>query len=216
MQRRELASRIEHTNLAPAARASDIERLCREAVDYGFVAVCVNPVRVELAVSLVTGTPVETCTVVGFPAGAHRAPAKALEARMAIDAGATAIDMVANSGLLLDGRGDEYAADIQTVRNAMGSSAILKVIIEAPLLGTAAIVEAARLAVEAGADYIKTSTGVYAETRLEDVRLLKSTLPAHIRIKAAGGIRNAEFALALIEAGASRLGTSKSVQIVRE
>ncbi|MBI5867051.1 MAG: deoxyribose-phosphate aldolase [candidate division Zixibacteria bacterium] len=216
MLNRALASYIEHTNLAPAARISEIERLCAEAIDNAFAAVCVNPVRVALAASVLSGRPIEVCSVVGFPTGAHTTQAKALEARMAVEAGAGCVDMVANSGLLLDGKTREYANDILSVGNAIGANTTLKVIIEASLLESSAIVEAARLAVEAGANYIKTSTGVYGTARLEDVRLLKSLLPAHVRIKAAGGIRNADFALSLIEAGASRLGTSKSVQILSE
>ncbi len=216
MLRRALASYIEHTNLAPEARTPDIERLCAEAVDNAFAAVCVNPVRVALAASLLSGKSIEVCSVVGFPTGAHTTQAKALEARMAVEAGAHCVDMVANAGLLLDGRTREYANDILSVRNIIGANTTLKVIIEASLLEPSAIIEAARLAVEAGVNYVKTSTGVYGTVRLEDVRLLKSLLPVHVRIKAAGGIRNADFAIALIEAGASRLGTSKSLQILSE
>jgi len=216
MNRDDLASRIEHACLTPNATGLDIERLCSEAREWRFAAVCVHPMRVAAAVACLAGSHTEVCAVVGFPSGAHDSLTKAQEAQQAAGRGATAIDMVAGSGFLLDGDARAYADDIVAVRRAIGDGLILKVIIEAPLLGRSEIVQAARLAVQSGADYVKTSTGVYAQARLEDVRLLRSLLPAHTRIKAAGGIRTAAFALDLIAAGADRIGTSRSVEMIRE
>jgi deoxyribose-phosphate aldolase len=216
MNRDDLASRIEHACLMPNATAADIGRLCAEAREWRFAAVCVHPARVAAAVACLTGSHTGVCAVVGFPSGAHDSLTKAHEAQRAAGNGVTAIDMVAGSGLLLDGDVRAYAEDIVAVRRAIGDRLILKVIIEAPLLGPHLMVEAARLAVQSGADYVKTSTGVYAQARLEDVRLLRSVLEPRIKIKAAGGIRTAAFALDLIVAGADRIGTSRSVEIIQE
>jgi deoxyribose-phosphate aldolase len=212
----ELASRIEHANLAPHATSADIGRLCDEVRTYGFAAVCVHPVRVGAAAACLAGTRTEICSVVGFPSGAHETMVKAREAGRCVEMGAVAIDMVASGGLLLDGDARGYADDILAVRRAIGDNVVLKVIIEAPLLGSSGVVEASRLAAESGADYIKTSTGVYAQARLEDVRLLRRVLAPWIKIKAAGGIRTVASALELVAAGADRIGSSSSVAIVRE
>ena len=216
MTAEELASRIEHTDLAPGSAEADIARLCDEARAHEFAAVCVSPIRVAQAVAQLGGSSIVTCAVVGFPSGTHETAIKVREAASCVENGAAAIDMVANTGWLRDGDYSAYTADISAVRSVIGHKAILKVIIEAPLLDSTLIAEAARLAVQSGAGYIKTSTGVYAQARLEDVRLLRSVLEPRIMIKAAGGIRSAAFALELIDAGADRLGTSKSVEIMRE
>jgi deoxyribose-phosphate aldolase len=211
---RKLSAYIEHSNLPPHASREDIIRLCDEAITHGFAAVCVNPIRIADAAARLEGNSVAVCGVVGFPTGAHDKALKAAEAAVCVEQGATEIDMVANTGLLHDDRVDLYHADIRAVRTAVGPDIILKVIIEAPLLNPEDVVRAATTAASAGADYVKTSTGVYAQARLEDVVLLRRALPANIKIKAAGGIRTAEFAHALIAAGADRLGTSASVAIV--
>jgi deoxyribose-phosphate aldolase len=210
----EISVYIEHTNLSPAASGEDIARLCDEARTHHCAAVCVNPVRIADAADHLKDSGVSICSVVGFPTGAHDKAMKAAEAAVCVKQGAAEIDMVANTGLLHDGRIDLYHADIHAVRTAIGSDAILKVIIEAPLLSAEDIVGAATVAASAGADYVKTSTGVYAQARVEDVVLLRRTLPANIKIKAAGGIRTAEFARTLIAAGADRIGTSASIAIL--
>jgi deoxyribose-phosphate aldolase len=211
-----LAARIDHTNLSPGAAADDIARLCDEAVRYGFAAVCVNPARVAFAASRLRDRPVAVCAVAGFPSGGHDTAGKASEARMCVQNGAREIDMVANTGYLRDGSIECYHADIKAVRSAIGAETTLKVIIEAPLLEPADIVRAAVIAANAGADFVKTSTGVYASAREDDVALLRRVLPPEVKIKAAGGIRSAVRALAFLSLGAHRIGTSASVQIIEE
>lgn len=212
----DIASKIDHTNLAPDATADDIARLCDEAIQYRFASVCVHPVRVALAARRLEGKAIAVCGVVGFPSGGHASAVKALEATLCVQSGAGEIDMVAHAGLLHDDNITAYHADIGAVRSAIGPDAILKVIIEAPLLDPAGIVQAAVIAANAGADYVKTSTGVYAKAREEDVILLRRALPEEIKIKAAGGIRTAAQARKFLLVGADRIGTSASVQIVRE
>jgi len=212
----DLAPRIDHTNLAPAATADDILRLCDEAVEFGFASVCVQPVRVALAAKRLDGKATAVCGVVGFPSGGHDAVIKAQEASLCVHHGADEIDMVAHAGLLRDDNINSYHADIAGVRTAIGVDTILKVIIEAPLLDPAEIVRAAVIAATAGANYVKTSTGVYTKAREEDVVLLRRALPADIKIKAAGGIRTAAQARQFLSLGADRLGTSASVEIIKE
>jgi deoxyribose-phosphate aldolase len=212
----ELAACIDHTNLSPEATAEDIARLCDEAIQYGFASVCILPVRIASAAQHVRGEAPAVCGVVGFPSGGHDSATKAHEASFCVRSGACEIDMVANAGLLRDGNIDAYHAEIRDVRSAIGADRILKVIVEAPLLEPADLVRAAVVAANAGADFVKTSTGVYAKAREEDVTLLRRALPPNIRIKAAGGICTAPRALAFLSLGADRIGTSSSVQIVEE
>ena len=207
---------IDHTNLSPAASEADIARLCDEAREHGFASVCVAPTRVRLAAAQCKGSQVHVCSVAGFPSGMHATGVKVAEARAAIEDGATEIDMVANAGLLVDDRLSDYAGEITAVRQAIGPSTTLKVIIEASLLRDADIVRAAVCAAQAGADFVKTSTGVYGQAKLEHVRLLRQVLDARVKIKAAGGIKTAAQALAFIEAGADRLGTSSAVQLIQQ
>jgi deoxyribose-phosphate aldolase len=189
---------IDHTNLSPLATRDDIASLCGEARDYRFASVCVSPPHVSGAASETRGTDVAVCSVVAFPLGARE------------------IDMVANSGLLHSGELRAYYDDIALVRRAIGREIKLKVIIEAPLLDECDIVRAGVLAAEAGADFIKTSTGVYSQARATDVHLLKRALGSRVQIKAAGGIRDAQSACAMLDAGADRLGTSSSIAIMWE
>lgn len=212
----ELASRIDHTNLAPDATATDIVRLCDEAVRHGFAAVCVHPIRVALAATHLQGKSPVVCGVVGFPSGGHDPSTKAHEASLCVHHGAREIDMVAYAGLLRDDNVTAYHAGISAVRLAIGAEIILKVIVEAPLLDPENMVRAAVIAASAGASFVKTSTGVYAKAREEDVILLRRALPPEIRIKAAGGIRTAAQARAFVSMGADRLGTSSSVRIIGE
>jgi len=210
----DIARRIDHTLLHPDAAETDILNLCAEATEHRFAAVCVNPTWVATAAKALQGTGVHVCAVVGFPTGAHSTSIKVAEAAGCVDAGAQEIDMVANSGWLKDGRNADYTADITAVRKRIGDGVVLKVIIEAALLTQDQIVRAATLAAHSGSNFVKTSTGVYSKARVEDVQLLRRALPERVKIKAAGGIRSAKEALAMIAAGTDRIGTSNSIAIV--
>ena len=213
---RDLAARIDHTNLVPDAGAAQIVALCTEARAHNFAAVCVNPMRVGLAVSELRDTGIAVCAVVGFPSGAHLTSTKVAEATACVTVGAREIDMVAHAGWPKDREWERYRDDIRAVREAISSETTLKVIIEASRLEPGEIERAALLAAEAGADFVKTSTGVYGQARIEDVTLLRRILPAHVKIKAAGGIRTLEQVLSFLNAGADRIGTSAGVAIMRE
>ncbi len=214
----ELAQYIDHTLLKPDATPDDIARLCEEAKQHGFAAVCVNPVNVRRAVELLCGTSIKVCSVVGFPLGASLPEIKALEARRALADGAREIDMVINIGALKVGNHDLVREDIAgVVQECHEVGAVCKVIIEAALLTDDEKVTACRLAQEAGADYVKTSTGFGPGGATEhDVALMRATVGPAMGVKAAGGIRTAEQALRMIHAGATRLGTSSGVRIVEE
>ena len=207
-----LARYIDHTNLNPAATADDIRKLCAEAREYGFASVCVNSSRVPLAASLLDGSTVAVCCVVGFPLP----EAKAFEARTAAAGGASEIDMVINVGLLKDGDAKAVEDDIRAVVEAVPETAV-KVIIETCLLTREEKITACRIAEAAGAKFVKTSTGFSTGgATVEDVRLMRDSVSAAVKVKASGGIRDAEAARAMIEAGAERLGTSRSIAICRE
>ena len=208
-----LAPYIDHTNLKPEAAAADIKRLCEEAVCGGFASVCVNSSRVPLASELLKGTDVAVCTVVGFPLGAANSAAKACEAKKAAEDGAAEIDMVINIGLIKDGADEEAVKDIKAVVDAV-PGCIVKVIIETCLLTKEEKIRACRAAMAAGAHFVKTSTGFSkAGATEEDVRLMRAAVGQAMKVKAAGGIRDAGFAERLILAGADRIGASKSVEM---
>lgn len=211
---RDLARLIDHTNLRPHATEPDILRLCSEAREHQFAAVCVNPVWVTTAAKALIKSGVRVCAVVGFPTGAHTTANKLEEAKQCLRDGAVEIDMVANHAWLIQGRDVDYRREIEAVRAILGSDTILKVIIEASLLTWDQVDRAADLVASAGANYVKTSTGVYGQARIENVQLLRRVLPPYMKIKAAGGIRTAKDALAMREAGADRIGTSASVSII--
>ena len=212
----DLASMIDHTILRPDATRADVERLCREAADHRFKAVCVNRSWVETAAGLLEGSPVLVASVVGFPLGATSATVKALEAAEAVRAGAAEIDMVIDVGRLKEGSLDAVRADIAAVVRASAGRTV-KVIIEACLLADAEKVAACRIAAEAGAGFVKTSTGFGPGGATEgDVALMRRTVGDALGVKASGGIRTAAQALAMIRAGASRLGTSSGVAILAE
>lgn len=215
LRREELAARIDHTLLKPEATPQAVERLCREAVRWRFCAVCVNPVFVPLAARELAGTGVRVAAVVGFPLGATTALVKAVEAAAAVAAGAAEIDMVGPVGLLLGGDERAWAEHVRAVRQAVGPSVVLKVILETGLLDDRQKRLAARIAVDEGAQFVKTSTG-FGPTgaTVEDVRLLAEAVAGRARVKASGGIRTPDDARRLIEAGADRLGTSASVAIM--
>lgn len=204
---------IDHTLLKPEASAEQVKRLCAEAIHYGFASVCVLPCRLAEAVTALAGSAVKPCTVVAFPYGAVPTALKAHEAAAYAAQGAIELDMVLAVGALKDGRNDFVRNDIAAVVQA-APKAIIKVIIEASLLEDQEKIQACRLAVEAGAHFVKTSTGLVGGATVEDVRLMHKTVGASICIKASGGIRSLADARAMKEAGASRLGTSSAVTIV--
>ena len=214
--KRDIAGYIDHTNLKAYATGEDIIKLCREAMEYCFYAVCVNPYRVKLAKETLRGSGVRVATVIGFPLGATPTEVKVFEAKKALEDGADELDMVINIGALKDGDYDYVRNDIaEVVKVAHGKNAKVKVIIETCYLTDEEKVKACELAKEAGADFVKTSTGFgTGGATVEDVRLMRKVVGEEMGVKAAGGIRTYEQALAMIEAGATRIGTSSGVKIV--
>jgi len=207
---------IDHTLLKPEATKDQIVKLCEEAVEFGFASVCINPTYVSLAADLLRNTPVKVCTVVGFPLGASTPLVKAVEARDAIAAGAREIDMVINIGALKSGDDDLVGRDIRAVVEAARGRALVKVILETALLTDDQKVKACLIAKAEGADFVKTSTGFGpGGATVEDVRLMRKVVGKEMGVKASGGIRNLESARKMIEAGASRIGASASVAIVK-
>jgi deoxyribose-phosphate aldolase len=212
---RTLAGMIDHTLLKPEATPAQIEQLCKEAMEHGFATVCVNGAWVQLAAGLTAGSGVGVAAVAGFPLGAGSSGAKAFEAADEVRAGATEVDMVINVGALKAGDDALVEVDIEEVVRSAGRDAIVKVILETALLTDDEKVRACRLAVAAGAAFVKTSTGFGpAGATVEDVALMRKTVGDAVGVKAAGGIRTRETAEAMIDAGATRLGTSSSVSIV--
>jgi len=209
---------IDHTNLRPEATTEQIVRLCQEAREFGFGSVMVNACYIELAVSQLQGSGVVVGTVAGFPLGATLTSVKRFETVAALRLGAREIDMVLAIGALKSGNYELALADIRTLADAVHQEkALLKVILETGLLSEEEKVAACRLSVQAGADFVKTSTGFLGGVAtVADVELMRRTVGPKIGVKAAGGIRSAKDALALIAAGATRLGTSSGVAIVRE
>ncbi len=211
----ELAGYIDHTLLKAEATEEQIIRLCAEAERYRFASVCVNPGYVPLARRQLDGTGVRVCTVTGFPLGATSTAAKVQETAESVRSGADEIDMVVNIGELKSGNWQYVKNDIGAVVQAAGGRALVKVIIETCLLTDEEKVKACRTAKEAGADFVKTSTGFSAGgATAEDVRLMRRTVGADMGVKASGGVGDYETALAMIEAGADRIGTSSGVSIV--
>lgn len=211
----ELAKYIDHTALKADTGRAAIETLCQEARDYGFMSVCVNPTWVATAHTLLAGSDVKVCTVIGFPLGANTSAVKAFETRTAIQEGAGEVDMVINIGAAKDGNWDLVKADIQAVVEAANHQALVKVILETCLLTKEEIVKASQAAKEAGADFVKTSTGFSTGgATVQDIRLMRETVGPDMGVKASGGVQNREDALAMIEAGASRIGASKGISIV--
>lgn len=210
-----IASVIDHTLLKPETTEEMIIKLCKEAEEYGFYSVCVNPNYVSLASEILGDSDVKIATVVGFPLGANTKEVKAYETRKAIEDGAHEIDMVINIGALKSKDFSKVKEDIEAVVDAAGKEAIVKVIIETCLLTDEEKVKACELAMEAGAHFVKTSTGFSTGgATVEDVKLMKSVVGDKMEIKASGGIRDYQKAMDMIEAGASRIGASASVQIV--
>ncbi len=214
----ELARSIDHTLLRAEATSEDIVTLCREARKWRFAAVCVNPVWVELAVAELEGSEVGVAAVCGFPLGASLTPVKVAEAARAVTSGAAEIDMVQQIGLAVEGRWDAVGEDVRAVAGAVhAGGAVLKVILECGLLSDDAKERSARVAVAAGADFVKTSTGFLAGgATIHDVALLRKVVGEAAGVKASGGIRSLGRARAMLAAGATRLGTSSGVRIMEE
>ena len=232
MTKKEIASYIDQTVLAPDAGVKEITQVCNEAIQYGFASVCVNPVYVPYAATALEKTAVKVCTVVGFPLGASTSKVKADEARNAVLNGADEVDMVINIGAAKDGRFSVVGSDIATVVKAAKSAGkrarkkiIVKVIIETCLLDDNTITMCCLCAKKAGADFVKTSTGFATPKSLDGqllpngasehhVRLMRKAVGPDMGVKASGGIRSAKMAAAMIEAGANRIGTSSGVNII--
>lgn len=209
-----LAQFIDHTLLAPDASREQIATLCREAHEHGFYSVCVNSGQVPHASQCLEGRGVKVCAVVGFPLGAGLSDTKAFEAERAIAAGAGEIDMVLNIGWLKDGLFDQVQADIALVKQAC-ASVPLKVILETCLLTDAEKVKACEICFELNVAFVKTSTGFSrGGATVEDIALMRRTVGAELGVKASGGVRDYPTALAMIEAGATRLGTSSGIAII--
>ncbi|NRT72382.1 deoxyribose-phosphate aldolase [Clostridium beijerinckii] len=212
-----IAKYIDHTILKPEATVEDVKRLCREAKEYNFASVCVNGCYAKLVSNELAGSEVKTCVVVGFPLGAMTKEAKAFETSQAIENGASEIDMVINVGALKDKNYSLLKEDIEAVVNAAKGKALVKVIIETCLLTDEEKVKACEIAKEAKADFVKTSTGFSTGgATKEDIALMRKTVGPDLGVKASGGVRDFKAAMEMINAGASRVGSSNSIAIVNE
>jgi deoxyribose-phosphate aldolase len=214
MDRGTLAAMIDHTLLRPEATTAEVVALCEEATDLGVAAVCVSPSHLPITDGL--GVGIGVATVIGFPSGAHQPAVKAHEAEVAVDAGATELDMVVNLGLVKAGEWLSVGDDICAVRASTPATVLLKVILETATLTRDELVEACRVAEGAGADYVKTSTGFHPAggASVAAVALMAATVGGRLGVKASGGIRDATTALAMVDAGATRLGCSASRAIL--
>lgn len=212
----QFARMIDHTLLKNTAIRKDIELLCSEALEHGFASVCVHPFYVGMCSSILHKSSIKVCTVIGFPHGMHRTGVKIAETRQAIHDGAQEIDMVIQVGALIDGDKDIVWNDIRSVVDtAHQSGAVVKAIIETSVLNEEQKISACEIISDAGADFIKTSTGFAGGgATIEDIRLLRTHVHSDIQVKASGGIRTFEQALAMIQAGATRIGTSSGVSMV--
>ena len=211
----ELARYIDHTLLNPEATKRDLVRLCMEAKEHGFFSVCVNPTNAALALRETSGSEVRVCSVVGFPLGASKFETKRYEATELSKLGVHELDMVMNIGALKSGDWDEVVSDIHGVVEAAGPNRVVKVIIETCLLTMQEKVRACELSMKAGANFVKTSTGFStAGATVDDVKLMKRIVGGSMKVKAAGGIRTTEQARKMIDAGADRIGTSRSLAII--
>lgn len=214
MDKTKLAGMIDHTVLKADAKEADVRKLCEEALKYNFASVCINPAYVELAAELLKDSNVKVCTVIGFPLGANTKEVKAFETTDAINKGAHEVDMVINIGKLKDGNYDYVREDIKAVVDASKGKALSKVIIETCLLTDEEKVKACQLAKEAGADFVKTSTGFSTGGATpEDIKLMRETVGPEMGVKASGGVRSFEDAVKVIENGATRIGASASIAI---
>ncbi|CRK84191.1 deoxyribose-phosphate aldolase [Neobacillus massiliamazoniensis] len=216
MKNTNIAAMIDHTLLKPDATKQQIETLCQEAREHKFFSVCVNPVWVSMAKELLKDSGVKVCTVIGFPLGAATSETKAFETKNAIENGAEEVDMVINIGALKDQNDEWVENDIRLVVAAAKGKALTKVIIETSLLTKEEKIRACQLAVKAGADFVKTSTGFSSGgATVSDIALMRETVGPNVGVKASGGVRNAEDTKKMIESGATRIGASSSVAIIK-
>ena len=214
MNKKDLARMIDHTSLKPEVTEKEIEVLCKEALKYNFASVCVNPAMVAKAANILKDSDVKVCTVIGFPLGATTTEVKAFETEDVIKKGATEVDMVINVGKLKEGNLEYVKNDIEAVVNAAKGKALTKVIIETCLLTDEEKVTACKLSKEAGADFVKTSTGFSTGgATASDIKLMRETVGPDLGVKASGGVRSLEDAMAMIENGATRIGASASIAI---
>jgi deoxyribose-phosphate aldolase len=214
IDRPDLAAMMDHTILKPETSTKDIERVCAEAREYRFASVCINPTHVKLAAKLLQGSGVKVCTVIGFPLGANTPFVKAMEVRDAIANGAQEVDMVINIGALKDGNYDLVSQDIKAVVDAAKGQALTKVIIETSSLTDQEKIKACLLAKNAGADFVKTSTGFgKGGATPEDIALMRKTVGPEMGVKASTGVKDREITERLVKAGANRFGTSSGILI---
>lgn len=210
-----LAKYIDHTILKPDASQDDVRKVCDEAKTHHFASVCVNPSNIEFVAEQLEGSGVDACVVVGFPLGAVTPEIKAAETTAVVSLGAKEVDMVVNIGAIKSQNWDLVAKDIEAVVAAAKGRALVKVIIETCLLNDDEKTKVCVIAKQAGADYVKTSTGFSkGGATVEDVRLMRETVGSDMGVKASGGVRDYVTAVAMIEAGATRLGTSSGVKII--
>lgn len=214
MDKKLLTKMIDHTILKPDAMEAEVVKIINEAKEYGFASVCINPANVKLAAKMLKGTNVKVCTVIGFPLGANTTSVKAFEALDAIKNGAEEVDMVINIGKLKDKDYEYVLNDIKAVVDVSKGKALSKVIIETCLLTDEEKIKACKLSKEAGADFVKTSTGFSkGGAKASDIRLMRETVGEKMGVKASGGVRTFEDAAAMVEAGATRIGASASIHI---
>ena len=214
MNKDQLAKMIDHTLLKADALEEQVKELCREAMEYNFASVCVNPSYVSLCAEELKNSDVKVCTVIGFPLGATTTEVKSFEAKDAIEKGAQEVDMVINIGKLKDKDYIYVKNDIEEVVKAAKGKALTKVIIETCLLTREEKIKACELAKEAGADFVKTSTGFSTGgATLEDIKLMRETVGPELGVKASGGVRSYKDAITMIEGGATRIGASASIAI---
>ncbi len=207
---------IDHTLLKPEATEREIIALCREAIEFRFGAVCVNPCDVELASKTLAGTNIGVISVVSFPLGKCRTETKVIEALSAVDDGATEIDMVANRGLLIDGKLSEYEADIRKVKRNLPPEVVLKAILEVGVLSHDQIESAVGASINAGAEFVKTGSGFFGACTREQVDTLVRLSGGRIKVKASGGIKTLTDCENVLNAGAARIGTSAGVSVMHQ
>lgn len=212
---KDIAQYIDHTVLKADAVTADIEKICKEAVEYNFKTVCIQPYWIPYAVEQLAGSEVGITTVIGFPLGANASEVKAFEAKQALKDGATEVDMVINIGALKSEDYDTVLNDMKAVVDAVDGEAVVKVIIETALLTKDEKVRASELAKKAGADFVKTSTGFSTGgATVEDIKLMRATVGPDMGVKASGGVSDYADAVAMVEAGATRIGASSGITIV--
>lgn len=210
-----IAKMIDHTILNPDARIEDIKRICSEAKEYGFASVCINPNYVSLAKELLKGSSVKVCTVIGFPLGANTVSTKAYEAKEAVLNGADEIDMVQNVTMAKEHDWEYIEKEVKAVKDAIDGR-LLKVILETCFLSKDEIKESSLAAIRGGADFVKTSTGFgKGGAKVEDIKIMREAVGINKGVKASGGIHDYQEAKAMIDAGASRIGASKSIEIIK-